>query len=134
MWFAPTIQDRIKNCSRIQTNQCCGSKYIEFGSGYGGLNAKKNNFRERPFLLKTSFLKYKENMALDEIFSQLSLWRVILYVFNLTPFASYLSYNYLCGSKSTKVLNTDPIWIRIHNTETDQVYILIPRYFWGPLH
>ena len=38
----------------------------------------------------------------------------------LSSFASNLHYivisNYLSGSGSTKVLNTDPIWIRIHNT------------------
>ena len=59
-------------------------------------------------------------MAPEEIFSQLDLRMV----FKLTTFASNLFYftwmnpdPYLeYGSWSTKLLNTDPIWIRIHNT------------------
>ena len=39
-----------------------------------------------------------------------------IFVFNLTPLASYSysSYFHLCGSGFTKFLNTDPNWIRIH--------------------
>ena len=39
----------------------------------------------------------------------------------LTPFSSILSYIYMCGSGSTKLLNTDPIRIRTHNTGVDGV-------------
>ena len=51
-------------------------------------------------------------MASEELFIQLSLWMVNLC--HLLPFPSILSYK--CGSGSTKLLNTDPIRIRIHNT------------------
>ena len=66
-------------------------------------------------------------MAPAELFSQLSLWMGKLCL-NFTPFASILSYFYMCGSGSVMgIPNTDPVpqssWIRIqflrmriHNT------------------
>ena len=64
----------------------------------------KNNFREKLFSFKKSFLNYKKIIAPEEQFSQLSLWWWI-YVLNFTPFASILSYIYL----------DIQIRIRIHN-------------------
>ena len=53
----------------------------------------------------------------------------------LSSFASNLHYivisNYLSGSGSTKVLNTDPIWIRIHNTAYSTSSILYVLYIFG---
>ena len=37
-------------------------------------------------------------------------------ILHILRYLSILSYIYLCGSRSTKVLNTDPICIRIHDT------------------
>ena len=33
---------------------------------------------------------------------------MLIYILNLTPFVCILSYFYMCGSGSTKLLNTDP--------------------------
>ena len=59
-------------------------------------------------------------MAIEEIFSQLSILMVILWM-NLSPFASNISYIYLRGSGSVfgiRIRNTDPdpqrSLIRIH--------------------
>ena len=71
----------------------------------------ENNLREKLFSLK----KHKKILAPEELNSQL--------VLNIPPFASVLSYIYMCGSGmgSKKLLNTDPdpqtandltIWIR----------------------
>ena len=50
------------------------------------------------------------------MYSQLSLLMEI-YVVNLRPFCiSFFLNIYLFDSRSTKVLNTDPIWIRVQNT------------------
>ena len=55
-------------------------------------------------------------MSSEEILvSRVSEWWI--YVFNLTPFASNLSYIFLPGSTKVRMANTDPIWIRINNTE-----------------
>ena len=64
-------------------------------------------------------------MPPEELFSQFSLSEWWIYVLNLTPFASILSFTgicamYMCGSGSVKLLNTDPIRIRINNTDTDK--------------
>ena len=94
--------------------QCSGSKYIEY--------VKKNNFKDN-----------KKIMAPEEIKVSWVSERWI-FVFNLTPFASNLSYVYLLYVDldpyseyeygSTKLLNTNLIWIRIHNT-AENYYILI---------
>ena len=47
-------------------------------------------------------------MAPEEICSQSSL-EMVTFCLNPTPFASNLSYFYLCGSGTTTFLNTDPI-------------------------
>ena len=64
-------------------------------------------------------------MPPEELFSQFSLSEWWIYVLNLTPFASILSFTgiyamYMCGSGSVKLLNTDPIRIRINNTDKDK--------------
>ena len=41
------------------------------------------------------------------------LWIYFVYLISL---ASILTFIYMCGSGSRKLLNTDPIRIRIHNT------------------
>ena len=90
-------------------NQCCGSKYIEFGSGSRSgsgfivmLSILKekviNNFKEKQFSLLSVFFRNK--MSPKEIFSQL---RHELLILNLPDL--YSEY----GSGSTKLLNTDPI-------------------------
>ena len=91
--------------------QCCGSKYIEY--------VKKNNFKDN-----------KKIMAPEEIKVSWVSERWI-FVFNLTPFASNLSYVYLLYVDldpyseyeygSTKLLNTNLIWIRIHNTGENMI-------------
>ena len=117
-------------------NQCCWSKYIEFGSGsrilgqFGSGSGSRsgsgvmvsilkkeiiNNFTEKLFslqtLLKYRYLHYK--MLPKEIFCQLRNWIVtdwyLIYILNLATFVSILSYFYMCGSGSTKLLNTDPV-------------------------
>ena len=58
-------------------------------------------------------------MLFKEILSQLSLLIVNLYLKSYSFLYIFLSYIYICGSGSgfTKLLNTDPIWIRMHNTD-----------------
>ena len=83
-------------------------------------------------LKKTYFLKplYKKIMSPEEIFSQLNMVNVpVRYVFNLSCFVSNLSHIYLSGSGFVFVIrfrirNTDPIWIRIHNT--------VRKHCWAP--
>ena len=45
-------------------------------------------------------------------------------ILSLTPFASILSYIYMFGPRSTKLLNTDPIRIRIHSAVCDITSLL----------
>ena len=96
--------------------QCCESKYIEVGSGStsgSGSRVMLSILKEKnckiileknKFLYKSKFFKIK--MSPKEIFSQLSHWIVNLQ-YRYTPFVSILSYFYMCGSGSTKLLNTD---------------------------
>ena len=108
-----------KNTSK----QCCGSKYIEFGSGSGSriLAQFGSGSRVIKSILKENLLKRKTK----EIVTQLSLWTVNLYLtVNLKSFVNILSYfyEYMCGSGSRRLLNTDPIRILIwiQNTVSDQ--------------
>ena len=48
-----------------------------------------------------------------------------IYVLNLTPFASIFSYIYMCGSESTKLLNPNPIRIRIHETDLHLLFLKV---------
>ena len=50
-------------------------------------------------------------MVYEEIFTQLSLWRMVIFGLNLTPFASNLSSIFMCGSGNGSVFR---IRIRIH--------------------
>ena len=81
----------------VSKKQCCGSKYIEFGSGFR-IKFLKNNFKEKQFFFQNIFcltiqLYKRKILVFEELFSQLSL-----------------------QSGSRKLLNTDQILIRIHTT------------------
>ena len=99
-------------------NQCCESKYIEFGSGsrilaqfeFGSgsrvllsvLKEKiKNNFWEKFFLPKKGifFWNYKNKMSPKDFVSQLNLWIVNLYLKSYTFYLYFILY--LSGSGST---------------------------------
>ena len=86
--------------SQIQL-QCCGSKYIEFGSGSGILaqfgSGSKSGSRVMPSILKEKIILileknkflyrsifFKNKMTPEEIFSQLSHWIVNLYLKSYT--------------------------------------------------
>ena len=73
------------------------------------------------FEKKNSILTVKKKISSKIFFCQLSLW-MVNFVLNLTPFACNLSYFACvdpyseCGSRSSKLLKTDSIWIRFQIT------------------
>ena len=111
--------------SQIQL-QCCGSKYIEFGSGSGILaqfgSGSKSESRVMPSILKEKIkiileknkflyrsIFFKNKMTPEEIFSQLSHWIVNLYLKSYTFFLYFSLFLHVwiwihkaleCGSKS----------------------------------
>ena len=127
----------------LTSDQCCGSKYIEFGSisrilvqfgsgsrsGSGSKVVQSMLKKKRKIILEKNNVLYKhiffKNKASPkEIFKSvesLNCWFISL---NLALFVSILSYFYMFGSgftNGTKLLNIDliRIWIRIHNTASD---------------
>ena len=55
---------------------------------------------------------------------------MLINILNLTSFASILSYICMCGSR--KLLNTDPIRIRIHNTAfLPSIRMRLKHFFYG---
>ena len=57
-------------------------------------------------------------MALEDIFLVSLVSKLGIFVFNFSPFASNLSYFLPVWIVSSKLLNTDPIGIWIHNTSS----------------
>ena len=125
----------------LMWNQCCGSKYIEFGSGSGSrslaqfgsgsgsrssapfgssvmlsiLKEKiKNNFREKLFFLTKSYI-LRTKMSPLEIFSQLSHWIVNLYLKSHTFCLYFILFIHVWIR--IRIPNKDPdpqsSWIRI---------------------
>ena len=129
----------------IQSNWICIRIQVRIRiQGYSIMFRKKiyNNFREKQFLKMYIFLNCKKKMSSKEFFSELSrcLWIVSLNLkLNLVPFASILSYIYICGSGSVFGIririhkapeygsNTDPI--RIHYTEKYEVQFFFNSKF-----
>ena len=110
--------------------QCCGSKYIEFGSssrilaqfGSGSRVKIPYQFWRKIIIFlitiiffKTSIFFYKtirEKCPLKKFLSQLSLW-IVNFILNLTSSASILTHFCMCGSGSVfririRIPNTDP--------------------------
>ena len=104
------------------TYQCCVSKHIEFGSGsrilaqFGSgskvmLSILKRNFFYGKTILffKIVFINYKKILTPEELFNQWSLWIVNYCPKSYTFCLNFiLLYIYMCGSGSTKLLNTYP--------------------------
>ena len=65
-------------------------------------------------------------MSPKEIFIESLNCVFTIHILNPTSFIYILSFIYMCGSGSTKLLNTDPIWIQIHN---NAFLIIIPFSF-----
>ena len=116
--------------------QCCGSKYIEFGSGSRSgpgsrvictIHFERNLkiiLEKNYFLFQFFLILYNKNKMLrEQIFTRLSLGTVNLYFLSLIFCRHFILYlqvwirihsKYRSGSR--RLLTTDPILIRIHNT------------------
>ena len=94
--------------SILTNQQCCGSRNIVFGSGFLNLpqfeSEVYNLFFDKHNTLNHTWIKMVNSPS-----SLLPLFHLFLIVWDPAPYSE-------CGSGSTKLLNTDPIWIRIHNT------------------
>ena len=131
-----TIRSKISATVSVQDEshshpQCCRSKCIEFGSRSRSLAqfefGSRVNFGKnvkKIFLEKLILGNYKKIKAPKEIF-----W-ISIFVFNLNLLLIY-PFFYMWGSGSKKLLNTDPIWIRIQQGGLTLVWSLSAPGRWA---